>query len=118
MRIFVYDYSQEKNIIVIINGKEYNDIAELQNEIEIRDKAIENANNKIKACEQRLSELKLPEEGISDIFLNELDERIEKISEYERRLKETDLKIEESATRELEALKNIDESLNNFSENT
>ena len=32
MRIFVYDYSQEKNIIVIINGKEYNDIV-IENKI-------------------------------------------------------------------------------------
>ena len=32
MRIFVYGYSQEKNIIVIINGKEYNDIV-IENKI-------------------------------------------------------------------------------------
>ncbi|MCF8380269.1 MAG: hypothetical protein K9H49_11865 [Bacteroidales bacterium] len=95
-----------------LSGKEYEDIEELQNEIENADKAIEKAKIKIKACETRISELKLPGEGISDTFLNELSERIEKIGEFERREKEADLKIEESITRELEAIKNIDESLN------
>ncbi|MCK4921184.1 MAG: hypothetical protein KAS71_09060, partial [Bacteroidales bacterium] len=95
-----------------LSGNEYTDIKGFQNEIDETDKGIENAKNKINEYDEKQSKLDLPKDGVSDDKINELNERIERISDHLRNINDTEHKIEELKTKEIEALKSIDESIN------
>lgn len=91
-----------------ISGGECLKIEELEIEIEDADNSIEFAKREIATAEQALKRLKVPQKGAGRETIFELEGRIASVQDLERKLRETNIKVSEAKTRELEALKIID----------
>lgn len=107
---FSEEYEAYSKVLDKVTGEEYNDIKEFEKEIENAENALTKAENEIKKCEDTLSKLDLPNDGASKKVLNELEERVENLSELGRKIQDTEEKIQEFRARERVALKSIDES--------
>ncbi len=94
-----------------VKGEEYGNIEDLEQEIEDDNEAIDGAKNEIRKSNEVLEDLEIPEDGISDLILNELEIRIEKLTELDRKITDKEEKIEEYKTKELEAINVIDKSI-------
>lgn len=94
-----------------VTDEEYTTIEDLEKEIEDAEYAIEQANTEIKKSKEVLTSLEIPEEGIGEKVLNELEHRVERLNELDREIKETEKKIKKFQAEELEALRSIDESI-------
>ena len=104
-------YKEFSDALEKVTGEEYTDINDFEKQIEDSNDAIEQAKEKIEKSKELLTSLEIPEEGISDLVLNELDERVQRLADLDRKIKEKEEKIERFKTEELEAIKGIDESI-------
>ncbi len=104
-------YEEFPGALEKVTGEEFTNIEEFEKQIEDGNNAIEQAKEEIDKSEELLTSLKIPEEGISELVLNELETRVSGLIELNREIKEKDEKIEGFHTKELEALKSIDESI-------
>lgn len=95
-----------------MHGEEYNTIIELENKITDAKGEIEQAQKRRKESEKVLSNLSLPENGLNDQVLYELENYIGKLEEKEHKVEETRQKISDQEKKAKEALKTIDESIN------
>ncbi|MEF8844670.1 MAG: hypothetical protein V5A59_04285, partial [Bacteroidales bacterium] len=69
------------------------------------------ARNKINQCENELAELNLPEKGVSDTILDELEQRIAHLEEKNREIEKKNDQVDYYQTEANQALKAIDESI-------
>jgi len=93
-----------------VTGEEYDKIEELEKNIESCKNNIRIAEQEIERNNITISKLKIPETGVDDEVITELEERIKKASDLERDMHETVNKISQSEAKELVALKSIDET--------
>ncbi len=91
-------------------GEEYESIKELEKSIESCKNNIRIAEQEIERNNETISSLKIPETGVEDEILTELEERIKKASDLEREVHETENKISQSEAKKLEALKSVDKT--------
>ena len=94
-----------------VTGEEYTNIEDLEKQIEEANVAIAQAKDEIERSKKLLTSLEIPEEGISELVLNELEGRVQGLVELNREIKEKEGKIEGFHTKELEALISIDKSI-------
>jgi DNA repair exonuclease SbcCD ATPase subunit len=95
-----------------VNGEELKQIDELENEINQSRKAMEQARRKIEACNKNLAELKVPQSGINETVLEELEITIGQIEETERAFHEKSREVAKAKKEEEEILNDIGTSLN------
>jgi len=104
-------HEEYPSVLERVTGEEYTTIEDLEKKNEDANDAIEYANEEIRKSQKILTSLEIPEEGINEHVLNELEERVQGLAELDSKIKEKEGKIEEFQTKELEALKSIDESI-------
>ncbi|MDA3941485.1 MAG: hypothetical protein PF693_19635 [Spirochaetia bacterium] len=102
-------YEEFPSTLKNLTGEEYTNIEEFGKQIEDCNNAIEQATEEIKKSKELLTSLGIPEEGISELELDEIEERVHGLTDLNREIKGNEEKIEEIHTKELEALKSIDE---------
>ncbi len=88
-------------------GHEYSELESLEEKIGQTIRETNTAKETVAALAKRLSQPGIPESGIDDVILEELDKRIERLSEIERKARENLEKSEASFVKENEALKNL-----------
>lgn len=95
-----------------VNGNEVDEINDLEDQISEAEETIKRAKEDVEARRRQLKTLTIPENGIQNQTITELEERIEKLKEFER--KNNDLVITVSGLKErtTQALKSIDSSVN------
>ena len=104
-------FKEFSNSLEKVTGEEYSNIEDLEQEIEDDNEVINGAKNEIQKSKEVLEGLKIPEDGISDLILTELEERIEKLTELDRKITDKEEKIEEYKTKEIEAINAVDKSI-------
>lgn len=104
-------YKEFPSALERVTGEEYINIEDFEKQIEDGNDAIEQAREEIEKSKKVLTNLEMPEDGISEQVLDELEKRIQELAELNREIKEKEGKIEGFHTKELEALASIDESI-------
>jgi uncharacterized protein YhaN len=94
-----------------LNGEEYSRIQELEKDIAHAEKDLRDKQKKIEKDQVELKALNLPDGGVSDIILGELDERISTLKEEEREIREINQKILHHETEANSFLNDIDPSI-------
>lgn len=94
-----------------LSGKEFENIQELENQIETCQNSIEKAEEGIERSRKELEKLSIPKEGVADDTINEIDNRLDRLSSFERDIRDNSTTIAELKTQESEALKSIDSSI-------
>ncbi|MDD4149554.1 MAG: hypothetical protein PHE33_05955, partial [Bacteroidales bacterium] len=95
-----------------LSGEEYTRIQELESDIEECQSKIEKAKDEIAKSQKGLKLLIIPEDGINDKTISEIEKRLELLSDYERDIRDCDTQIARFESVESEALKGIDTSIN------
>lgn len=104
------EFNKYPPVLEKMTGEEYKKTEELEKAIESCKTNIETAEKEITKNKETLSNLQIPETGANDKTLNELEERIDTITDIEKRISETENNISQFRNKELEALKSIDET--------
>ncbi len=99
------------DILREMSGKEYETVTELEEVIESCSQDIQKAKETQKQSRLTISELNLPENGIGNEVLKELDRKVEKIENLQKEIDEKKKKIIECETKAQHSLDNIDEEL-------
>lgn len=94
-----------------VTGEEYTSIEAFENQIIEAEGVIEQAEDEIEESEEIIRNLKIPKDGISAETISELEGRITLLKDFDRDIKEKNVKIEEFITKEREALKSVDDSI-------
>ena len=90
-----------------VSGEEYKQILELEEENESLITALRDAGKKNEENNAALSLLNLPDGGIGDEVIDEMETRINDLGNLYRKAGDIDEKLRHSGIREMEALKNI-----------
>ncbi|MFW5916380.1 MAG: hypothetical protein ACOCTM_02785, partial [Bacteroidota bacterium] len=104
-------YEAYPKVMEKVNGSEYDQIQDLGNRMDTAEQAIREARNKVDQCENELAELNLPEKGVSDTILDELEQRIANLEEKNREIEKKNDQVDYYQTEAYQALKAIDESI-------
>jgi hypothetical protein len=96
-----------------LTGKEYQDILDLEQDIDDNEQAIETAEGEISKKQARLTTLALPEGGIDRAVLEELQIRVERLLTAEAKLLELEIDISGRELVAAEALKKLAADLKN-----
>ena len=94
-----------------LNGQEYARIQELEKDIADAEKDFRDKQKRIEKDKVALKALNLHDGGISDIILGELDERVRRLHEVEREIREINQKIVHHETEANSFLNDIDPSI-------
>jgi len=94
-----------------LTGEEYQRIESLEKQIADTQQKASQAKNQIEECRETLSGLSLPEEGIGEEILNELEEKINHLENTSRDIGAKEQEIREAQTKRDEALQAIGSSL-------
>ncbi len=92
-------------------GKEYDNIQGLENQIKDSEGAIEQARDEIKKSQKELEKLTIPEKEVSDKTIEDLKERLDKLSDLKRDIDTKDEQIAGFEAEESEALQGFDDSI-------
>ncbi|MDD2635699.1 MAG: hypothetical protein PHW82_09400 [Bacteroidales bacterium] len=95
-----------------LSGKEYEQIQELESQIEDCQSNIENALREINNSKKELEKLTILTDGIGEDLINEIEKRLEQLSELERNISNYKTEIEGLKSVELNSLNSIDKSIN------
>ncbi len=95
-----------------LSGKEYEQIQELESQIEDCQSNIENAQREINNSQKELQKLTIITDGIGDDIINELEKRLEQLSEFERNIRNYNTEIAGLKSVELNSLNSIDKTIN------
>ena len=104
-------YKAYPEVMDQLNGEEYKNIEELEEETTKAKGEIEQAQKEIDWCKRELSDLNLPVEGVDDKTLDELKKKIEQLDETGREIANKEQEKEAAQKKEEEALKAIGRSL-------
>ncbi len=104
-------YKSFSEVMDRLNGEEYKNIEELEQEIAEAQGEIEQAQKEIDRCKRELSDLDLPAEGVDDKVLDELKKKIEQLDETSREIANKEQEKVAARENEEEALKAINSSL-------
>ncbi len=104
-------YKAYPEVMDQLNGEEYKNVKELEQEIAKAQDAIEQAQKEKDRCKGELSDLNLPAEGVDDKTLDELKKKIEQLDETGREIANKEQEKEAARKKEEEALKAINSSL-------
>ncbi|MGM0530685.1 MAG: hypothetical protein ACQER7_04980 [Bacteroidota bacterium] len=104
-------YEEYPKVMEKVNGSEYDRIQDLEEEMGKAEQGIREAQNKTIQLKNELAELNLPEGGVSDAILDELEQRIASLEENRREIREENKQFEYYQTETKQALKAIDESI-------
>jgi len=104
-------YKAYPEVMDRLNGEEYKNIEELEEEITKAKGEIEQAQKEIDRCKRELSDLNLPAEGVDDKTLDELKKKIEQLDESSREISNKEQEKKAAQEKEEEALKTISSSL-------
>ena len=104
-------YEAYPKVMEKVNGSEYDQIQDLGKRKDTAEQAIREARNKMGQCENELAELNLPEKGVSDTILDELEQRIANLEEKNREIEKKSDQVDYYQTEANQALKAIDESI-------
>ena len=94
-----------------VTGEEYTSIEDFENQINEAEDVIKQAEDEIEKSEEIIKNLEIPEGGVSDETISELEDRIARLKDIDRDIKDKNVKIKEFSTKELETLKSIDDSI-------
>ena len=94
-----------------VSGEEFEQIRELERDIQDAEEAEKNAQEELDRCRKELQDLNLPEEGIDRKVLFQLDRKIEELADLEQQIREQEQRIRELTVRSDSAVKHIKESL-------
>lgn len=94
-----------------VNGNEVDEINDLEDQISEAEETIKRAKEDIEARRRQLKTLTIPENGIQNQTIAELEERIEKLKELERKNNDLVTAISGLKERTAQALKSIDSSV-------
>lgn len=97
----------------ILTGQEFDRIVALEGEIQINNRSIETISGEIHRKETRISELNLPEKGISKALLEELHTRVDTLLSIEQKLGSLDIDIAGAELMTAEALEKLASELRN-----
>lgn len=104
-------YEAFPEVMKRINGEEFDNVKELEKEINDARQEMEEAQQKIEECKKELSTISIPGEGVGNKMLDELETKTEQLEETERKIKDKEEKIAGTTKEEEEKLKNIGASL-------
>lgn len=104
-------YNDFSSSLEKVTGDEYTSIEDFENQLEVAEGAIEQAEGEIERSKNILENLEIPESGINDKTISELEDRITRLKDIDRDIQDKNEKIEEFITKEREALKSIDDSI-------
>jgi len=104
-------YQAFPEVMKVLNGEEMNKIEELEDEINNAQRETEEAQQKTEECQRTLSGLTIPQEGVENKTLDELERKTEQLEETERKIREKEEQIAGTIKEEEEELKNIGTSL-------
>lgn len=105
------EFEAFQGVMEKVNGEEYENIEELEKEINDAGTEIKEAQQKIEEYKKELSGLSIPKEGVSNKILDELETKTGQLEENERKIKDKEEKIAGTSKEEEEKLKNIGTSL-------
>ncbi len=104
------DFNAFSAVYEKMTGEEYHNLEELENDIEKINVDIENNEKFIVSAREMISGLSLPEVGINDVTLDELEEKSNELTDLSRRIQEEGMKLEAARSNAKEALKAINTS--------
>ena len=104
-------YDSYPGIMEQINGTEYTQLQDLEQMIQDDQNNIEIARRELQQARDQLSMIDLPEDGIDDQVLRELEVHTGELEQMERSLKEKEREMEDHQAQVEEALKALDPSL-------
>ncbi len=105
------EYEAFPEILARVNGNELKTIEELEQEIEEAEEALRHAHRTREKCEEALAALHIPQEGIGQEILDELQERINRGDDLSRQLQQKDEDIAALEEKAGDALAHIDDSI-------
>lgn len=105
------EFAAFPDILTKVTGEEYTAIENLEEELRIIEGAITESENEKKENEEVILQLNLPDGGVDEKILAELEQRVETLTELERQNKEIETKITACKIKVDQALKGIDENL-------
>ena len=94
-----------------LTGEEYKQIESLEGQMAEAQQKADQAGNRIKECQKTLSQLSLPEEGIGEDILTELEEKVDSLENTGRNIDTKHQEISEAQTNRDKALEAIGKSL-------
>lgn len=95
-----------------LSGNEYDAIEEYENQIDGCENRIKTAENDIEKCRKELKKLTIPETGIDDKKISEIEKRLDRMSTLDRDISEYKKQIASLKPQEKEALTDLDDSIN------
>ena len=105
------EFAAFPDILTKVTGEEYTAIENLEEELRIIGGTITESENERKENEKVILQLNLPDGGVDEKILTELEQRVETLTELERQNKEIETKITACKIKVDQALKGIDENL-------
>ena len=105
------EFESYPGVMEKVSGDEFDKIQGLENDIHDAEQNIKDAREKIDKSRQELANLDLPERGLSEKVLFELERRIEDLADLEQQIREQEQRLRELAAKSESAVKNINESL-------
>ncbi len=97
--------------ITKLTGKEYEDIQECEDQIEESKNKIDTAEKELDKCKTELSQLTISEDGIDEISISEIEERLAKLGSLEQSISNLRDQIIQEKTAETKAIKSIDPAI-------
>lgn len=94
-----------------VTGEEYTSIEDMEEDSRGIEEAIAECENERQKHVRTISDLNLPDDGVNEEVLLELEERIERLIEHERKIQDLKIKIGGFKVKEEEALQSIDKNL-------
>lgn len=91
------------------SGDEYERIEDFEKQSEEYRIAIKKTEDEIEKSHDKLKTLKIPEDGVGDVLINEIEERVGRMKEFERDFRELKTEISGLETEEEIALKTFDD---------
>ena len=104
------EYKAFPTILHKVTGEEYGAIGDLEEEIKDIKQDVEASKNKIEASKKAILSLNLPDEGVPEEVLSELEERVENINELDQQIVNLDKETRGFEVKEREALNSIDQN--------
>ncbi len=94
-----------------LSGEEFERVQDFESQIEECHQAIEQFQDEIEKNQKKLEKFTIPEEGISDKTISEIEKRLERLSDLERDIGDSDKQIAKLKSIESEVLKGLDDSI-------
>lgn len=101
-----FENSMEK-----LSGEEYKHIEEYESQIEECKNSIEKAKDDIEKSQNELKKLIIPEDGITDKTISEIEDRLDQLSDIERSIHNLDKQIAGFKSQKTKALEGFDDSI-------